>query len=881
MAKKSSSQTTFIQEEKTARASDDALAHLRRPLTKEDIDKVRHIEGFPIGTDEDIIALSDAPYYTACPNPFLQDFIRAYGKPYDEATDTYHREPFAADTGSGKTHPIYTAHSYHSKIPHLAIMPSILHYTEPGDIVLDGFAGSGMTGVATQLCGSPEEEFKHQLEQEWELTHHSAPRWGTRNALLIDLSPVASFIAYNVNCSMDAHEFDHASKDFFRHIEKELGWMYETLHSDGKTKGRINYVVWSEVLTCSNCGGEIVFVKEAYDKKTKNFKEEFPCPHCKARHSGRTLERKLTTVFDAVTGETIQRSTYAPIEIDYSIPGSKVKYKKPLDSYDKALLQRIEQTAPSDWVPTAKLPIGKMRDSNHLAQRGITQFHRFFLPRSLHSLSTMWRLANNWQDIRVRNFLKFMVEQCFWTMGLLNRYRPTGYSMTNQYLNGMYYIPVAISEISPWYVLEGKRERLLKLLVESQLPKSRHFLISTASSLDTPIPDNSIDYIYTDPPFGDAVKYGDLNLLVESWHRLFSHLEAEVLWDELKQKDLSVYSEMMRDSFRMYYKALKPGRWMTVVFHNSKNFVWNVIQEAIGQAGFIVADVRTLDREQGSFNQVTAAGAVKQDLVISSYKPRASFEQRFLQEAGTDQGAWDFTRQHLSHLPVFVGKGDTVEIVAERQNYLLFDRMVAFHIQRGASVPLSAAEFYAGLRQRFPERDGMYFTSDQVAEYDTQRAQAVKVEQLALFVSDEKSAVQWLRVQLEKESQTYQDIQPKFLRELHQARHEQLPELNQLLEENFLKDKQDRWYVPDPAHAGDLEKLRERGLLREFESYVASKGKLKTFRTEAVRAGFKSAWAEHTYATIIEVARRLPDDVLQEDAALLMYYDNAVMRVGP
>lgn len=74
----------------------------RRKLTKEDIDKVRNIEGFPIGTDEDIIALSDAPFYTACPNPFIEDFIKEYGTPYDEATDNYHREPFAADVSEGK-----------------------------------------------------------------------------------------------------------------------------------------------------------------------------------------------------------------------------------------------------------------------------------------------------------------------------------------------------------------------------------------------------------------------------------------------------------------------------------------------------------------------------------------------------------------------------------------------------------------------------------------------------------------------------------------------------------------------------------------------------------------------------------------------------------
>lgn len=113
----------------------------RRKLTKEDIDKVRNIEGFPIGTDEDIIALSDAPFYTACPNPFIEDFIKEYGTPYDETTDDYHREPFAADVSEGKNDPIYNAHSYHTKVPYKAIMRYILHYTEPGDIVFMDLRG--------------------------------------------------------------------------------------------------------------------------------------------------------------------------------------------------------------------------------------------------------------------------------------------------------------------------------------------------------------------------------------------------------------------------------------------------------------------------------------------------------------------------------------------------------------------------------------------------------------------------------------------------------------------------------------------------------------------------------------------------------------------
>ena len=137
-------------------------------LTKEHLEKVRDIEGFPIGKDEDIIALSHPPYYTACPNPFINDFIKEHGKPYDEETDDYKREPFAADVSEGKNDPIYNAHSYHTKVPHKAIMRYILHYTEPGDIVFDGFCGTGMTGVAAQMCGNPnaDKEFKFTIEKE-------------------------------------------------------------------------------------------------------------------------------------------------------------------------------------------------------------------------------------------------------------------------------------------------------------------------------------------------------------------------------------------------------------------------------------------------------------------------------------------------------------------------------------------------------------------------------------------------------------------------------------------------------------------------------------------------------------------------------------------
>jgi hypothetical protein len=147
-------------------------------------------------------------------------------------------------------------------------------------------------------------------------------------------------------------------------------------------------------------------------------------------------------------------------------------------------------------------------------------------------------------------------------------------------------------------------------------------------------------------------------------------------------------------------------------------------------------------------------------------------------------------------------------------------------------------------------------------------------------VADERSAILWLRRELAEQPLTYQDLHPSFLRELHQADHEQLPELRALLEESFLQDEAGRWYVPDlQGRAQDLEWLRERALLREFRAYVEGRGRLKLFRSEAVRAGFGDAWRRRDYAVIVAVAQRLPERVVQEDADLLMYYDNALMRL--
>lgn len=347
-------------------------------------------------------------------------------------------------------------------------------------------------------------------------------------------------------------------------------------------------------------------------------------------------------------------------------------------------------------------------------------------------------------------------------------------------------------------------------------------------------------------------------------------------------KSLPEYQGLMTRCFMEYYRVLKPNRWMTVEFHNSKNAVWNAIQEALQRSGFIVADVRTLDKQGGSFKQVTTTSAVKQDLVISAYKPKESFHKEFLEKGGTEEAVWVFVDQHLSNLPVVVDadKNGKIDIVAERQAFLLFDRMIAYHIMSGLPVPMDSADFYKGLDERYLQRDSMYFLIDQVNEYDMARIKMdVEPVQFDLFVTNEKSAIAWLYQQLD-EPKTYAEIQPRFMQEIKAVdKFEDMPELQVILEENFIQDEKGRWYIPDVRKEGDVAKLREKKLWKEFEGYLASKGKLKLFRSEAIRVGFGKLWKDKNYQAIVDMAERLPERTVQEDPNILMYYDISLSRI--
>lgn len=852
-------------------------------LTRELLDKVRHMEGFPIGRDEDIIALSDPPYYTACPNPFIEDFIKEHGKPYDEATDDYHREPFAADVAEGKNDPIYNAHSYHTKVPHKAIMRYILHYTEPGDIVFDGFCGTGMTGVAAQMCGNPDPEFRLQIEHEM-----GQVKWGTRKAILCDLSPAATFIAYNYNNPVNVEEFEREARRILDEVEKECGWMYETQHTiNGKVQkdangkpiiGKINYTVWSDVFVCPQCSQEVVFWHAAVNQKEGKVKDEFACPHCSVLLNKRSVERAWVTKFDKDINETIRQAKQVPVLINYSARGKR--YEKEPDGFDLELIEKIENMDIPYWYPTDRMPEGD--ESRRNDKYGITHVHHFYTKRNLWIISAFTNNIDSRSNDLVKKALYFVLTGMLQISSKQSSFRFDSRNPQNTaggILKGTLYVPSLPREGSVFENFK-RRYNFIRSMVKSksrQVPDA--IIIETTSVSQTSLTDSNVDYIFTDPPFGGNLMYSELNFIWEVWLRLFTNNKSEAIVNETQHKSLKEYKNIMTASFREMYRIIKPGRWLTMVFHNSKNAVWNAIQEAMLKAGFVVADVRILNKKQGSFKQVTSTSGMKEDLIVSAYKPKTSFLDKFTAKAGTEDGVWEFIKQHLEQLPVAVTKGDLVEVLVERQNYMLYDRMVAFHLENGYTIPMGAAEFYQGLHQRFPERDGMYFLPQQIPQYEQKRAMANGIGQLSLFVQDERTAIQWARAKLEEKRQTLQELTPQFLKEVNYVRWEKQLELSEILDQNFLQDEKGRWYVPDPNKQADLEKLREKALLREFEQYIEGKGKLKVFRTEAVRAGFKACWKNKDYQTIVKIGQRIPEAVIQDDSSLLMYYNNALTRI--
>ncbi len=844
--------------------SEDARREYFRAELRKKLPELKQIEGFPIGEDDDIINLSDPPYYTACPNPWLNDFIEEWEKEKVELEKEGKRKanfevktPYAADVSEGKNNPIYMAHAYHTKVPHPAIMRYILHYTQPGDIVFDGFCGTGMTGVAAQLCGS-ENDVKALKEENAQI--------GVRHGICSDLSPIASLIAATYNLKFNPKAFERKALRILEQVEKELGWMFET-EVDGK-KAKINYTIWSDVFVCPSCGNEIVLWSEAVSEDTKTIKELFTCPHCGNTCSKKNMEKAWEVCFDSILNKTITIAKRVPVRINYTLTGTGKRGEKNIEPNDIKLINTISNSRIK--FNTSRMPEGDEARRND--RSGITHMHQFYSNRNLKTLCRVIELC--YKNI----FLKNWVSSILLVTTYMYAFRT---DRKGGIMKGTLYIPSYSIELNPLHSLKGK----IKSFSSSFYNERNNSLISVSSSTSiSNLRSNSIDYVFTDPPFGSNIMYSELNSIWESWIKVITNNKEEAIINNVQHKTLFEYQTLMNQSFKEYYRVLKPGKWLTIEFSNTSAAVWNSIQNALQGVGFVVVNVAALDKKQGSFKAVTTTTAVKQDLVITCYKPSDAIIEKFEKSEDKAKTAMDFIEELLVHLPVHLSKGESTTAVIERSPKILFDRLISYYVQKGYAIPMDAQEFQKQLRERFIERDGMFFTASQAIEYERKKEKCSGFVPMALFISSEAEGIEWLKRELQN-PQTYSDLQPEWMKNmLPPKKGDVLPELMSILEENFIKDEEGNWRNPDPEKAADLEIIRNRRMMKEFNMYLeqAQKPKakrMKDTRLEVLRYGFKECYKQKNYQAIVTVGDHILESLLQEDEVLLQYYDIASSRV--
>ena len=391
-------------------------AYFREELRKK-LPELKSIEGFPIGEDDDIINLSDPPYYTACPNPWLNSIVAEWeSEKIKLAEDGVRKVDFIVDAPYtegikvGKNSAIYNAHTYHTKVPYQIIMRYILHYSQPGDIILDGFAGTGMTGVAATSCGRPDEETKLSITRDFSEAGYGLPSWGSRHAVCGDLSPLCFHISSNYNSRANVTKLKKAIEEILTTLERKFGYFYK-IENEYSQIGHINYFVWSEVVACNNCGAEMNVHDLSYDYENKVLHDKLICPSCGMYQKRIEAHSIYKTNYDTTINEVKKELRYDECLINYSARGRCFTRSIP----------HVDFPQFEGFIPNDKFPSGdKFGDPLRVGCNSVSQVYP---ERTKYVLAFLYKLINE-EYHYAKKELMFIFTSMLPKLTKMNRYMP-------------------------------------------------------------------------------------------------------------------------------------------------------------------------------------------------------------------------------------------------------------------------------------------------------------------------------------------------------------------------------------------------------------------------------------------------------------------------
>lgn len=639
-------------------------------------------------------------YYVSGPNPNLRRFVEEHATPYDPETDDYDVPPFDQPITTTKATAIYNMHSYHQgKKPHDAIRQYIRHYTQTGDLVFDPFCGSGGTALVSLTEG--------------------------RATIAVDRSPAATFITKNYCTPVDVDELRQAFEELKITVKQEIDWLYETRCDRCDGRATTAYTVYSQVFQCPRCLERIPLYDcvEAQGRTAKGKPKKIAaCPYCYERghiEEIKSQSRKFGAVPVLARYECQEGCRPKRAERLHNDPD--LKKRAFFEKYDLAKIHTIEEKELPYWYPRGYDMTGFSRyKRDALRLYGIREVADLFTKRNLWALAIIRNAIVGLKDEHIRDVLLFGMTGVILNCSKMYRERKSGRGTAK----GNYYMPQIARDMVVTNGLYYKIEKQLIPAYEELLQSvsTTDVNISTQSACDiSAIPTNSVDYIFTDPPYGDKVQYGELNFVWEAWLDFDTQWhDEEIIVNKTRGKTDADWTGMMRKAMSECYRVLKPGRWLSLCYHDTSEGTWQLVQDFMAEIGFIPESTEAalyIDTAQKSFNQLMAEKVTRRDLVINFRKPRPGELIAQLTLFG-DEDAATFAEKARAILC------ETLEAHPGSSPDRLYDELVSRMVRKGE---FERHNFDQLLRSVAEEVDGRWYlleTADQVDEAESAKEAA-------------------------------------------------------------------------------------------------------------------------------------------------------------
>ena len=580
---------------------------------------------------------------------------------------------------------LFSAFSYPTKISPESIAVFIASHTKPGDTILDTFGGSGTTGLAVHLCAKPTKEV---IELAGKL---EAPVvWGQRNAIVYELSVLGSFVAQIMCNPPNCAEFLKATEDLITSCETMIGSFYEAIDDEGHI-GKIRHAIWSDVLECKKCGYQVSFWDSMVTFSPLSIASDFKCPSCDHCVESNEVEHEFESFYDDLTGHQAIRKKRVLKRI-YGQTGSR-KWSRPATKDDVKLAEAIAAMPITSHVPVVPIPWGDLHRSGY--HKGITHMHHFYTPRNLKIMANIWEQIERAPE-HLRDALKLLVlsynsSHSTLMSRVVVKKGQKDFVLTGAQ-SGVLYISSLPVEKNIFEGLRRKAKTIAKAFAVV-CNSGSNVRIIRGSSTKLNLPDRSVDYVFTDPPFGNYIPYAELNFLNEVWLGNTTDRANEVIVSPAQKKAVSTYGLLMKHVFAEISRTLKDDGKATVVFHSSKADVWCALQEAYQSAGFRVEHSSILEKSQESFKQVNSTITTKGDpLLLLSKAPK--FELEIILEIDTVIS--DLVKQAVQSL-------DQEELTIER----LYGRLITKYLENNLAVPIDAADFHKKTKLLLEELNGV------------------------------------------------------------------------------------------------------------------------------------------------------------------------------